>query len=224
MTNRPSQSSSAQQSIASRDIPYDIHPPIWTSLLIGTVQPADFVMQYCELSPTEARTLERVARRQLAGRSTPEPTPNARERLETIINQLEADTFAQKQQLFEHAVADKSAELQSQQTKLWAQHTRRVIIISTLTVIAVIGLFVVKLNPNLNNLTMPQSNLGFTSVLLTPITLALFFYARSLHTSLQDKEGVEVQLVRLSAASHALSLSSTLLCEVSYSRTSPYFA
>lgn len=169
-----------------KDVPRGMPLPNWTTLLLGTVQAADFVLEFAELDFEEEKQIKQEAKRN-----------------QEIEQELVDKRFYQKQKLFTLAVLKKSVELQAQVATIDDQHslaTISIVLVCLLLVIVPIAFRAIALYKNPATLS---SLISFANILMAPVTFALFTYSRLLHTMHNKKERIKQKLLKLSAASHS---------------------
>ena len=150
--------------------------PDLTTLLAGTIQPADFVKRW---------SVPEVADIAAEGRLTDKTRPEV------------------KRGLFDLAITQSDLYLRAKEDARSDLHLFRVVCLFSVCLLVVLALLVLGLSPAADNPVAGLGNLAFAAVLLVPPAVSLFVYSRLLHTHYFHQWDHSDQRVRLTAATHA---------------------
>jgi hypothetical protein len=173
-----------------------MHLPDLTPLLVGSVQPADFVKQHASLpkkyvEEEYARAFTGLARR---------ADDNAYY-LQFYSRIMEY--MSRRRELFRLAVAKEEIHLETESNLILKQHSSHILALVLLTLLALITLLILGVSPYSVAPFVLLDDLTYGSFLLIPITISLFIYSCLIRTHHEEQQAIDVKRTRLASTIHA---------------------
>jgi membrane protein implicated in regulation of membrane protease activity len=163
------------------------HLPRLTSLLEGSIQPADFVKQHAKL-PSYLDEEQMMSVHQYSS---------------FRFNPFIIEHHAQMRELFDLAVAREEIHLEAESELLRRQRFSHILALVLLSLLTLMMLLILGVSPFAISSFVLLDDLTYGSLLLIPLTISLFVYSRLIRNQYEEKQDIDIKRMRLASAIHA---------------------